>query len=127
MTIEEIKQKHEELKKKALALNETDLFDWLELWDNIIDIYINKKSEYQEKKINLKIEKWKRKIELKSQKDNKWNKIHTEKTSDALIDEEFQEKDIKQAILENEIALLNETKNIINEYILLWKKIVFRD
>ena len=125
--LQSLLDKHEALKAKWLALNEQDLMDWIVLCDNMIDLYIEKKSEYQEERQKLKVEIGKKKIELKEAKNKDGKKKHTESTADAVIDELYYEKNIEQDTRKLEIDLLQEKKNIIMEYINLGKKVVFKD
>ena len=120
MNIQPLLDRHEAFKKKWLQNNESTLFDWVMLWEEILDARTILKSEYQEERQQLEIEKGIKKIELKSEVDEKWKKIHTEATSDAIIDQKFNEKDqfislkkLQIESLENKVAVISEYINLV--------------
>jgi len=123
--VQAIIDRHEAIKLKWMRLNEQDLMDWINIWDNIIDLMVEKESWYNIERQELKVEKGKKKIELKDKKED-GKKVHTESTADAILDELFYERDKLQDVLRLEIKLLNEKKIIINEYIQMWKKVLFK-
>jgi len=127
ITIKEILVKHEDLKAKWLRLNEDNIYTRIWLRDSIIDLIVEKKSIMLEERLKLKVEKWIERVKLKNKLDDKGKKVHTEWTADAVIDEMYYEKDISQERINLEIELLQEKKKIIQEYINLWKKIVFKN
>jgi len=120
MNIQSLLDRHEVFKKKWLQNNESTLFDWVMLWEEILDARTIIKSEYQEERQQLEIEKGIKKIELKSEVDEKWKKIHTETTSDAIIDQKFFDKDqfislkkLQIESLENKVAVISEYINLV--------------
>jgi hypothetical protein len=48
MNIQDLLDRFEAFKKKGLKLNEQDLHDWLDLWDDINDTIIELESQYLE-------------------------------------------------------------------------------
>lgn len=66
--IEKLFKKHEDLKLKWLRLTEDDLFNWVILWESILDENTNCKSKYQEEKQQNDVEEWLRFIELQNEK-----------------------------------------------------------
>lgn len=106
-------EKHEAFKSKGLGLNVQDLFDWTSLWEDMWSMVVLYKSTYMENKNQLEIEKWTRKIELKFEVDDNGKKLYTESTADAVINEEFQQRDAEQLMLKTCYEwLLNKMENI---------------
>jgi len=57
MEIQSLIDKHEQFKAKSLMLNEDDLFNWIMLWEAMLDKITELKSVYQEEKQQLDVEK----------------------------------------------------------------------
>ena len=117
MEIQSLIDRHEQFKAKALLLNEDDLFNWIMLWEAMLDKITELKSVYQEEKQQLDVEKWLKMIELKSQLDDKWKKVFTESTAEATIAQVFFDKNKELATLKLQTELLQNKTTVLNEYI----------
>lgn len=127
MSIQEIIDKYESFKKKWLKLNEQDMFDRLQLQDEIQDQVIEFKSAYLEDKLVFDRDYWLRMIELKEITDVNWKKKYTDTTAKAVCDDEFFQRELdlitKKSTYE---MLMNKASNIV-EYINVIKLAVKKD
>lgn len=127
MSIQEIIDKYESFKKKWLKLNEQDMFDRLQLQDEIQDKVIEIKSKYLEDKLVFDRDYWLRLIELKDQKDKDWKKIFTDTTAKAFCDNEFYERELALITAKATYEMLyNKASNVI-EYVNIVKLAVKKD
>jgi len=116
-------EKHETLKQKWLELlTLEDLYEWLDLKEKLLAMQIEMRSEYLETKLVNDRDKWLKMIELKTEVDELWKKIHTDKTADAVINQEFFQKDLDLIVLSNTANLLKSKSDSVVEYINLVKK-----
>ena len=125
--IDSLLQRHEVLKLKWLQLGEQDLFDRVALWEEVADCITELRSQYQEQKMQNEVEKGKRMIELKSELDENWKKKHTESTAEAVIRQEFMQKDMVLSVLKTQTELLQNKTWVINEYINIVKMHLKKD
>ena len=109
-------ERHEVFKLKGLQLTNEDLFNWVALQDEMITEASNIKAQYLEDKQELEKDKSLRVIELKQEKDEDWKKF-TEKRIEALIKQEFNDRDLEQSITINVYNLLLKKAELITEYI----------
>ena len=115
--IEQLIARHESFKQKWLMLTNDDLFEWIKLQDEMIDLASKLESIYTEKKLRMDADKWKRHIELKLELDENGKKVHTDSTASSQIDNEYLDEDIEQSVRKIQYKLLNEKKDTITEYI----------
>ena len=117
MEIQSLIDKHEQFKAKSLMLNEDDLFNWIMLWEAMLDKITELKSVYQEEKQQLDVEKWLKMIELKSMLDDKWKKIYTESTAEATIAQLFFDRNKELATMKLQTELLLNKTTVLSDYI----------
>lgn len=115
--IQQLIDRHDAFKKKWLQNNEESLFDWVMLWEEMLDHTTTLRSKYQEEKQQIDVEKWLRMIALKTELDDNGKKKHTESTADATINQEFQDKHQFLSSLKLQSELLQNKTGVINEYI----------
>lgn len=125
--IQSLIDRHEILKLKGLQLGEQDLFDRVALREEIADCITELRSQYQEQKQQNEVEKGKRMIELKAELDDNGKKRYTESTAEAVIRQEFMEKDIALSVLKTQTELLQNKTWVINEYINIVKMHLKKD
>ena len=106
--IEQLIARHESFKQKWLMLTNDDLFEWIKLQDEMIDLASKLESIYTEKKLRMDADKWKRHIELKLELDENGKKVHTDSTASSQIDNEYLDEDIEQSVRKIQYKLLNE-------------------
>lgn len=124
MEIQTLLDRHETFKAKWLMLSEDDLFNWVVLWEDMLDKRTEARSTYQEEKQQLEIEKGIRRIVLKGLTDENGKKLNTEGSMDAIIIQEFAEKD--QSLLATKLITerLENKTTVISEYINIAKMIL---
>lgn len=125
--IQSLIDKHEILKLKWLQLGEQDLFDRVALREEMADCITELRSQYQEQKQQNEVEKGKKMIELKSELDDNGKKKHTESTAEAVIRQEFMQKDMALSVLKTQTELLQNKTWVINEYINIVKMHLKKD
>jgi hypothetical protein len=104
--IQSLIDRHEILKLKGLQLGEQDLFDRVALREEMADCITELRSQYQEQKQQNEVEKGKRMIELKAELDDNSKKKYTESTAEAVIRQEFMQKDMALSVLKTQTELL---------------------
>lgn len=114
--LQKLLDRHEVFKLKGLQLSNEDLFNWVALQDDMITEASNLKTKYLEDKQELEKDKSLRTIELKQEKDEDWKKL-TEKRIEAVIKQEFSQRDLDQAVAINVYNLLLKKAELITEYI----------
>lgn len=114
--LQKLLDRHEVFKLKGLQLSNEDLFNWVALQDDMITEASNIKTKYLEDKQELEKDKSLRTIELKQEKDEDWKKL-TEKRIEAVIKQEFSQRDLDQAVAINVYNLLLKKAELITEYI----------
>lgn len=125
--IQSLIDRHEILKLKGLQLGEQDLFDRVALREEIADCITELRSQYQEQKQQNEVEKGKRMIELKAELDDNSKKKYTESTAEAVIRQEFMQKDMALSVLKTQTELLQNKTWVINEYINIVKMHIKKD
>ncbi len=125
--IQSLIDRHEILKLKGLQLGEQDLFDRVALREEMADCITELRSQYQEQKQQNEVEKGKRMIELKAELDDNSKKKYTESTAEAVIRQEFMQKDMALSVLKTQIELLQNKTWVINEYINIVKMHLKKD
>ena len=125
--IQSLIDKHEILKLKGLQLGEQDLFDRVALREEMADCITELRSQYQEQKQQNEVEKGKRMIELKAELDDNSKKKYTESTAEAVIRQEFMQKDMVLSVLKTQTELLQNKTWVINEYINIVKMHLKKD
>ena len=125
--VEEMIAKHEEYKKKWLRLWELDMFDWLALWEDMECKAIELNSLYEEEKSENDTKKWIRLIELKSMLDDKWKKVHTDSTAEAVIKQEFKQRETDIQIHKLQSKLLYAKSSKVEHYINIVKIFIKKD
>lgn len=125
--IQSLIDRHEILKLKGLQLGEQDLFDRVALREEMADCITELRSQYQEQKQQNEVEKGKRMIELKAELDDNGKKRYTESTAEAVIRQEFMEKDMVLSVLKTQTELLQNKTWVINEYINIVKMHLKKD
>ena len=116
--------RHESFKNKWFKLDEQDLFDWLQLYEEMLDAKTEAKSEYIEEKQKLDVDKWIRRIVLKGLTDENGKKLNTEWSCDAIIIQEYQAKDQLLSSLKLKSELLDNKTGVIVEYINIIKMVL---
>lgn len=116
LNVQELIDRNETFKIKWLQLSDDDLFQWLNLQDEMITKASNLKSTYLEQKLAMDRDKALRTLELKQEKDENW-KWYTEKWIEALIKKEFFEKDFDLTVIKTTCDLLVQKAWIITEYV----------
>lgn len=114
--LQKLLDRHEVFKLKGLQLSNEDLFNRVALQDDMITEASNLKTKYLEDKQELEKDKSLRTIELKQEKDEDWKKL-TEKRIEAVIKQEFSQRDLDQAVAINVYNLLLKKAELITEYI----------
>ena len=114
--LQKLLDRHEVFKLKGLQLSNEDLFNWVALQDDMITEASNLKTKYLEDKQELEKDKSLRTIELKQDKDEDWKKF-TEKRIEAVIKQEFSQRDLDLAVAINVYNLLLKKAELITEYI----------
>lgn len=125
--IQSLIDRHEALKLKGLQLGEQDLFDRVALREEMADCITELRSQYQEQKQQNEVEKGKRMIELKAELDDNSKKKYTESTAEAVIRQEFMQKDMALSVLKTQTELLQNKTWVINEYINIVKMHLKKD
>lgn len=125
--IQSLIDRHEVLKIKGLQLGEQDLFDRVALREEMADCITELRSQYQEQKQQNEVEKGKRMIELKAELDDNSKKKYTESTAEAVIRQEFMQKDMVLSVLKTQTELLQNKTWVINEYINIVKMHLKKD
>lgn len=125
--IQSLIDRHEILKLKGLQLGEQDLFDRVALREEMADCITELRSQYQEQKQQNEVEKGKRMIELKAELDDNSKKKYTESTAEAVIRQEFMQKDMALSVLKTQTELLQNKTWVINEYINIVKMHLKKD
>lgn len=125
--IQSLIDRHEILKLKGLQLGEQDLFDRVALREEMADCITELRSQYQEQKQQNEVEKGKRMIELKAELDDNSKKKYTESTAEAVIRQEFMQKDMALSVLKTQTELLQNKTWVINEYINIVKMHIKKD
>lgn len=115
-SIQELLDKHEAFKLKWLQLSDDDLFNWIWLQDTMISEVSKMKSEWLENKLQIEKDKSLRTIEMKSDLDEKW-KAPTDKWIEAVLKQEFFEKDLAQNVLKTSYELLAQKLQTITEFV----------
>ena len=127
MNIQDLLDRFEAFKKKGLKLNEQDLHDWLDLWDDINGTIIELESQYLEWDAIYDRDYWLRLIELKWLKDEKWRKLYTDTTAKALCDNEFFEKELDLIVKKETYKRLIKKAELIEPYINVVKLYIRKD
>lgn len=125
--IQSLIDRHEILKLKGLQLGEQDLFDRVALREEMADCITELRSQYQEQKQQNEVEKGKRMIKLKAELDDNSKKKYTESTAEAVIRQEFMQKDMALSVLKTQTELLQNKTWVINEYINIVKMHLKKD
>ena len=114
--IQALLDKHEAFKLKWLQLSDDDLFQWIWLQDTMITEVSNMKSEYLENKLKIEKDKSIRTLEMKADIDEKW-KAPTDKWIEAVLKQEFFERDLNQNVLKTSYELLSQKLQTITEFV----------
>ena len=115
--VQALLSRHEAFKAKWLfALNYDDVFNWLQLKDEMIILSSQLKSEYMENEIKWKAKRGTRMIELKLMTNELWKKTHTDSTAEGVIRQEMLDSDLQQAMLKTSYELLYEIAQWIESY-----------
>lgn len=114
--IQALLDKHEAFKLKWLQLSDDDLFQWIWLQDTMITEVSNMKSEYLENKLKIEKDKSIRTLEMKADIDEKW-KAPTDKWIEAVLKQEFFERDLNQNVLKTSYELLSQKLATITEFV----------
>lgn len=114
--VQKLLDKHEAFKVKWLKLSDDDLFDWIGLQDEMISVVSNMKWEYLENKLQIDKDKAIRSLEMKADVDDKW-KAPTDKWIEAVLKQEFFDKDLKQNVLKCSYELLTQKLQTITEFV----------
>lgn len=114
--IQALLDKHEAFKIKWLQLSDDDLFQWIWLQDTMITEVSNMKSEYLENKLKIEKDKSIRTLEMKADIDEKW-KAPTDKWIEAVLKQEFFERDLNQNVLKTSYELLSQKLATITEFV----------
>lgn len=116
--------RHEVFKCKGLQLTDDDLFNWVRLWEEMLDAWTNLNSEYQEDKQQLEVDKWIKMIALKTMltADNK--KVHTDTTAEATIKAEFQDREKEVKAIKLKADLIYNKASVCEAYINIVKKVL---
>lgn len=122
--IENLIKRHEEFKSKFQDLTPLDLFEWLRLKEEMLDLFVEWSSLYSEEKIDLDNKKGSRVIFLKWELDFQWKKKYTESSINSIINKEFQEEDKKLNQIKKNITLIKNKADTIIEYINISKNIL---
>lgn len=127
MELQQLLNRYEAFKEKGLKISEQDMFDWLQLQDEMEDKIITLRSSYAEDDLVFDRDYWLRLVELKAIKDIEGKKRYTDATAKAICDNEFFERNLnliaKKATYEN---LQNKAKKIV-EYINIVKIALKKD
>lgn len=124
MDTQKLIDRHEIFKAKGLQLTEDDLFNWVVLWEEMLDAWTILRSTYQEEKQQLDVDKWLEMIWLKAMLDDKGKKIYTDTTAEAVIKQKFQEKEKEIATIKLTAELINNKASVCWEYINIVKKVL---
>ena len=116
--------RHEVFKAKGLQLTESDLFDWVALWEEMLDAWTLLNSEYQEDKWQLDVDKWVRMIELKTMLTTDNKKVHTDTTAEANIKAEFQDREKEVKAIKLRADLIYNKASVCEAYINIVKKVL---
>lgn len=116
VNIQELLDKHEAFKLKWLQLSDDDLFQWIWLQDTMISEVSKMKAEYLEQKLAIDKDKALRSIEMKAEVDDKW-KAPTDKWIEAVLKQEFFQKDLDQNVLKTSYELLAQKLQTITEFV----------
>ena len=125
--VDELISKHEKFKAKWLKLTDQDMFDRVALWENMKDKITELKSTYYEEKQQNDVKKGARMVELKAMLNEQWKKVHTDSTADALIKQEFQQRDNEISIHKLQAELLQNKADCVLEYINIVKIHIKKD
>ena len=109
--MEELLQKHEQLKALWINVGVETVWEWQENKEKMELLAWELDSQYRENKVTIKKNKWIRATELKL-----WAKV-TDKMTENKISEEFYETDLKQEALITQYKLLLTTADNAQEYI----------
>ena len=109
--------RHEAFKKKGLKLNDQDMFDRIKLWEEMKDKITELKSVYYEEKQENDVNKWMRLVELKAMLDENNKKKYTDATADAVIRQEFRQRENEISIHKLQAELLQNKADTVQEYI----------
>ena len=109
--MQELLQKHEQLKALWFNVGIEVLWEWIENKEKMELLAWELDSQYRENKVTIKKNKWIRATELKL-----WSKV-TDKMTENKISEEFYETDLKQEALITQYKLLLTTADNAQEYI----------
>ena len=125
--VDELISKHEKFKAKWLQLTDQDMFDRVALRESMKDKITELKSVYYEEKQQNDVKKGARMVELKAMLNEAWKKIHTDSTVDALIKQEFQQRDNEISIHKLQAELLQNKADCVLEYINIVKIHIKKD
>ena len=127
MTIQELLNKYEDFKKKWLQLTEQDMFDRLQLQDEMEYKVIELKSQYAEDELTYDRDYGIRLVEIKQTKDKDWKKVFTVDEAKWICDKEFYERELNMIVLKASYEnLQNKAKKIV-EYINVVKLALRKD
>lgn len=116
--------RHEVFKCKWLQLTENDLFNWVALWEEMLDAWTNLNSEYQEEKQQLEVDKGIEMILLKTMLDNNNKKVHTDTTAEATIKAKFQDREKEVKAIKLKADLIYNKASVCEAYINIVKKVL---
>lgn len=116
MTIEQMLKIHEDFKSKGLSISEEDMFDRLNLREDMITEASNLKAKNIEEKMTLDKDKAKRILELKAFKDENWKGL-TEKTIEGNLKVDFFDRELEIVSQKATADLLQSKADTIIEYI----------
>ena len=125
--VDELISKHEKFKAKWLQLTDQDMFDRVALRESMKDKITELKSVYYEEKQQNDVKKGARMVELKAMLNEAWKKVHTDSTADALIKQEFQQRDNEISIHKLQAELLQNKADCVLEYINIVKIHIKKD
>ena len=114
--IQDLLDRFEAFKKKGLKLNEQDVFERLNLCDDINDTVVELESRYLEGDATLDKEYGLRLIELKDQKDADGKKKYTDATAKAMCDNEFFDKMLDLIVIKETQKRLQKKADLIVPY-----------
>jgi len=114
--IQALLDKHETFKLKWLQLTDDDLFNRIALQDTMISEVSNMKSEYLEEKLKIDKDKAIRTLEMKAEVDDKW-KAPTDKWIEAVLKQEFFQRDLDQNVLKTSYELLAQKLQTITDFV----------
>lgn len=114
--IQDLLNRFEAFKQKGLKAGEQDIFEWLNLCDDINDTIIELESKYLEGDAEYERDYGLRLIELKEQRDAEGKKRYTDATAKAMCDNEFFDKNLELIVIKETYKRLLKKADLIVPY-----------